>query len=113
MLRVFPAWDRTQHHVWNVVMSVRECFYIPETWESVDSASFSAQAQSCALLSLRNLHTATEDSDDGNLIRFPEIDEKRYIIARQLLSKGHLPSPPPNSPSVLDSVRQIWDHLVS
>jgi ubiquitin-protein ligase len=114
MLRVFPGWDRTQHHIWNVVCSVKDSFYRPETWEGCDSASFSAQAQACSLISLRHLHTTAEDSDDGNLIRFPEVDEQKFRLARHLLNQGQFPTPPPPSTTgVLDTVRQFWDQLVS
>ena len=52
--------------------------------------------------------------DDGNLIRFPEVDEQRFKLARHLLNQGHFPTPPPPSTSgVLDTVRQFWDQLVS
>jgi ubiquitin-protein ligase len=113
MLRVFPAWEPSKHHIWNIVCSVRECFYRPDTWEECDT-SFLARAQSCALQSLHNLHTTAEDTDDGNLIRFPEVDEQCFSLAKQLLGQGTLPtSPPPSTPGVLDTVKHMWDRLVS
>ena len=53
-------------------------------------------------------------TDDGNLIRFPEVDEQKYVLARQLLSEGLLPSSPPSStPGVMDTVRNLWDRFMS
>ena len=48
----------------NVVCSVRECFYRPDTWEDCDKDIFLARAQSCALQSLHNLHHTAEDAGE-------------------------------------------------
>ena len=159
MTRVFPMWDPSKHHIWyvatwwgggggggggrssvplspwssrHVVKGTRDCFYSKETWDGCEPTAFAANAQMCALHSLRNLHITSEDSggpmgsglidlscclpspspspspphsaapsltlplplslsDDGNLIRFPEVDDQLYRHAKQLLLQGVSP----------------------
>jgi len=45
----------------HVIQYTKQCFYSHETWQDSDQDSFSAQAQACAMESLRTLF----DRPDG------------------------------------------------
>ena len=63
MLRAFPSWDASKHHLWHVIRYMKQCFFHRDTWSECNEQMFMAQAHACAIESLKNIH----DPADGKI----------------------------------------------
>lgn len=89
---------------------IADCFYKEETWAEADLQQFMDEAKTCVQESLDNLY-APSIEEDGNKIRFKDMEDGKFQKALALLINRDLPSSPEPTPTMLSKVKQVWDFI--